>query len=220
MILCIIGIIYASLIALRQNDLKTLIAYSSIAHVGLIAAGVLSTTASGMQGAMIQMFSHGINVVAMFFMIDIIERRYGTRWMQDLSGIAGQMKIFSWLFIIILLGSVGLPLTNGFVGEFLLLNGLYDHNAWYASVAGISLILGAAYMLRLYRNIFLGEAHTNNFRMAGGDIQKWEIMILVPLCVMVIVIGVYPSLLLNISQSSVDAVLQIFHQTNSSAAAL
>lgn len=208
-VLCIIGIVYASLIALRQNDLKTLIAYSSISHVGLIAAGVLSVNSSGLQGAMIQMFSHGVNVVAMFFMIDIIERRYGTRWMDNLGCVAGQMKTFSWLFIIVLLGSVGLPLTNGFVGEFLLLNGLYDHNAWYAAVAGLSLILGAAYMLRLYRNVFLGEA--KNFEMDGGDISFNEKLILIPLCVLVIVIGVYPSLLLNISQNSVDAVLQIFH---------
>ncbi len=169
MILCIIGIVYASLIALRQNDLKRLIAYSSIAHVGLIAAGTLTATTSGVQGAVIQMFNHGVNVVALFFIIDVLERRYGSRWMQDFSGVAGQMKKFSWLVIIVLLGSVGLPITNGFVGEFLLLNGLYNHNAWYAAVAGLTLIFGAAYMLRFYRNVFLGE--TKNFSMEGGDVS-------------------------------------------------
>jgi NADH-quinone oxidoreductase subunit M len=214
-ILCIVGIVYASVIALRQNDLKRLIAYSSIAHVGLITAGTLTGTASGVQGAVIQMFNHGVNVVALFFMIDMIERRYGTRWMEDLGGIAGQMKRFSWLFIIILLGSVGLPLTNGFVGEFLLLNGLYNHSAWYAAIAGLTLILGAAYMLRLYRNVFLGEANPALLRgsMEGGDISSGENWILIPLCVLVIVIGVYPNLLLDVSKPSVDSILHLFHQT-------
>lgn len=211
MIMCIIGIVYASLIALRQNDLKRLIAYSSIAHVGLIAAGTLTATASGVQGAVIQMFNHGVNVVALFFIIDILERRYGTRWMEDFSGVAGQMKRFSWLVIIVLLGSVGLPLTNGFIGEFLLLNGLYDHNPWFAAVAGLTLIFGAAYMLRLYRNVFLGEAKT--FTMDGGDVSGNEIRILIPLCVLIIVIGVYPNVLLNISKASVDSILEVFHQT-------
>ncbi len=211
LILCIIGIVYASLIALRQNDLKRLIAYSSIAHVGLIAAGTLTGTASGVQGAVIQMFNHGVNVVALFFIIDILERRYGTRWMENFSGVAGQMKGFSWLVIIVLLGSVGLPLTNGFIGEFLLLNGLYDHGAWYAAVAGLTLILGAAYMLRLYRNVFLGDI--KNFSMEGGDVSMSENWVLIPLCVLVILLGVYPNFLLNISQPTVDSILQIFHQT-------
>ncbi|HYV95485.1 MAG TPA: NADH-quinone oxidoreductase subunit M [Chitinophagales bacterium] len=221
MILCIIGIVYASAIALRQNDLKRLIAYSSIAHVGLIAAGTLAGTSSGVQGAVIQMFNHGVNVVALFFIIDILERRYGTRWMQDLSGVAGQMKRFSWLVIIVLLGSVGLPLTNGFVGEFLLLNGLYNHNAWFAAVAGLTLILGAAYMLRLYRNVFLGEANSVVLRnsIEGGDVSGNENWILIPLCILVIAIGVYPNVLLNISQASVDSILQVFHQTTITAAA-
>lgn len=214
-ILCIIGIVYASLIALRQNDLKRLVAYSSIAHVGLITAGTLTATSSGVQGAVIQMFNHGVNVVALFFMIDMIERRYGTRWMEDLGGIAGHMKHFSWIFIIILLGSVGLPLTNGFVGEFLLLNGLYNHGAWYAASAGLTLILGAAYMLRLYRNVFLGEANSAVIRdsIEGGDISQRESLILIPLCVLVIATGLYPNMLLGISQASVDSILQLFHQS-------
>jgi NADH-quinone oxidoreductase subunit M len=209
LVLCTIGIVYASLIALRQQDLKTLLAYSSIAHVGLIAAGVLSVNTAGMQGAVIQMFNHGVNVVALFFMIDIIESRYGTRWMNELSGIGGQMKRFAVIFMIILLGSVGLPLTNGFIGEFLLLMGIYQHNAWIAGFAGLTLILGAAYMLRLYRNVFLGEAMPGS--MVAADSTGMENWILLPLCALVIIIGVYPSSLLDVSDQSVQQILRIFN---------
>lgn len=210
MILCIIGIIYASLIALRQNDLKRLIAYSSIAHVGLMAAGVLTVNASGLQGAAIQMLNHGINVVAMFFMIDLIEQRYGTRNMNELSGIAAQMKRFSWLFVIVMLGSVGLPLTNGFIGEFLLLNGLYQHNAWYAAAAGLTIIFGAAYMLRLYRNVFLGEK--SNFNNESGDVKGWETRILVAFNLLIILIGVYPLPWLELTSNSMQELIHYFSQ--------
>jgi NADH-quinone oxidoreductase subunit M len=140
--------------------------------------------------------------------------------MEDFSGVAGQMKRFSWLVIIVLLGSVGLPLTNGFIGEFLLLNGLYNHNAWYAAVAGLTLIFGAAYMLRLYRNVFLGEVNNEVLIKSkeGSDVSSGENWILIPLCILIIVVGVYPNLLLNISQPSVDSILQIFHQTTVTAA--
>lgn len=212
LVLCIIGIVYASLIAWRQQDLKRLIAYSSIAHVGLIAAGVFSVNSSGLQGAMIQMFNHGVNVVAMFFMIDIIEKRYGTRWMNELGGVAGQMKKFGVIFMIVLLGSVGLPLTNGFIGEFLLLMGVYQHNAWAAAFAGLTLVLGAAYMFRLYRNVFLGELKDHKFKPA--DTAVWENLILLPLCALIIIIGVYPALILNISELSVQQLLQIFNDHN------
>lgn len=213
MVLCVIGIVYASLIALRQHDLKRLVAYSSIAHVGLIAAGVLSVTTSGLQGAVIQMFNHGINVVAMFFMIDLLEKRYGTRWMENLGGVAGQMKTFGVLFLVILLGSVGLPLTNGFIGEFLLLMGIYQYSPWTAAFAGLTLILGAAYMFRLYRNVFLGDI--TDHKMDQGDSKGRENFIMIPLCVLVIAVGFYPAPLLNISASSVQQVLQFFNDHNS-----
>ncbi|MBK9732671.1 MAG: NADH-quinone oxidoreductase subunit M [Chitinophagaceae bacterium] len=212
LILCIIGIVYASLIAWRQQDLKRLLAYSSIAHVGLIAAGVFAVNISGLQGAMIQMFNHGVNVVAMFFMIDLIERRYGTRWMDELGGVAGQMKKFGVIFMIVLLGSVGLPLTNGFIGEFLLLMGIYQHNAWMAAFAGLTLILGAAYMFRLYRHVFLGEV--KDHKIIAVDTLTWENFILIPLCALILIIGVYPAILLNITEPAVQQLLQIFNAPN------
>ena len=209
MVLCIIGIVYASLIAWQQQDLKRLIAYSSIAHVGLIAAGVLAANTAGLQGAIIQMFNHGINVVALFFMIDIIENRYGTRWMDELGGIAGQMKKLGILFMIVMLGSIGLPLTNGFVGEFLLLMGIYAFNPWAAAFAGMTLIFGAVYMFRLYRNVFLGEVKDHKINTA--DVAGWERFILIPLCAMVIIIGLFPSILLNVSEQPVQQLLQFIN---------
>lgn len=205
MVLCIIGIVYASLIAWQQQDLKRLLAYSSIAHVGLITAGVLTANVAGLQGAMIQMFNHGINVVGLFFMVDIIERRYGTRWMDQLGGIAGQMKKLGVYFMIVMLGSVGLPLTNGFVGEFMLLLGIYEWSPWAAAFAGLTLILGAVYMFRLYRNVFLGDAkdHKND----AADVAGWEQFILISLCVLVLVIGIFPSVLLEVSLQPVQQIL-------------
>ncbi len=136
--LAVIGIVYASIIAVKQNDLKRLLAYSSIAHVGLIAAGILAWNKTGMQGGLIQMLNHGINVVGLFFVADLIERRLGTRSLADLGGIAKSAPKFATLFMIIMLGSVAVPLTNGFVGEFLLLNGVWNYNFWLGAVAGLT----------------------------------------------------------------------------------
>jgi NADH-quinone oxidoreductase subunit M len=218
LILCVIGIVYSSLIALRQQDLKRLIAYSSIAHVGLMTAGVFSVNSVGLQGAMIQMFNHGVNTVAVFFMIDLIEKRYNTRMINELGGIAGQMKRFSVFFFLILLGNVGLPLTNGFIGEFLLLMGIYQKNGWTAAFAGLTLILGAAYMFRMYRNVFLGQAANQQFD--SGDSKTRENWIIIPLCTMIILLGIYPSLLLNISEKSVEQILVLFNQNNISTGSL
>jgi len=142
-ILSVIGIVYASCIALVQKDFKRLIAYSSIAHVGLISAGIFSLNMQGLQGGMIQMVSHGINVVGMFFIAEIIFTRMQTRTINELGGIRNVAPLFATFFMIVLLASVALPLTNGFIGEFLLINGLYQFNAWIAAVAGLTVILGA-----------------------------------------------------------------------------
>src|SRR6185436_10397312 len=161
-VLSVIGIIYASIIALSQKDFKRLIAYSSIAHVGLISAGIFSANQQGLQGAIMQMLAHGVNVVGLFFIADILLRHTGTREMEKLGGIRSMNGNFSVLFLIILLGAVALPLTNGFVGEFLLINGIYQYGPWVAAFAGLTVILGAVYMLRSYQNIMLGERKDSN----------------------------------------------------------
>jgi NADH-quinone oxidoreductase subunit M len=199
--LSVIGIVYASCIAIAQKDFKRLIAYSSIAHVGLIAAGILAGNVQGVQGAMIQMLSHGVNVVGLFFIVDILERRYGTRNIDSLGGIRNLNNQFAVLFLIVLLGSVALPLTNGFVGEFLLINGVYQFNAWAAAFAGLTIILGAVYMLRSYQSIMLGETNiiTSSFNPLSGN----EKTVLIIICSAIIIFGVYPKPLLDIAEPAV-----------------
>jgi NADH-quinone oxidoreductase subunit M len=204
-ILSVIGIVYASCIALVQKDFKRLIAYSSIAHVGLIAAGIFSLTIQGLQGGMIQMLSHGVNVVGLFFIADLIMSRMNTRLMSELGGIRNTAPQFATYFLIILLATIALPLTNGFVGEFLLFNGLYQFNPWMAAVAGLSIILGAVYLLTAYQKISLGEKNilTNTF----SDLLTSEKMVLIPLVIMIFWIGIYPKPFLDLAEPSVKALL-------------
>ena len=206
--LAVIGIVYASCIAIAQKDFKRLIAYSSIAHVGLIAAGILAGNAQGVQGSVIQMLSHGVNVVGLFFICDLIQQRTGTREMSVLGGIRNVNPQFAVLFLIVLLGSVALPLTNGFIGEFLLLNGVFQYNAWIAAFAGLSVILGAVYMLRSYQSIMLGD--TNALTASFAPLSGSEKAVLVILCAAIIVFGIFPKPLLDIAGPSVLKVVDIY----------
>jgi NADH-quinone oxidoreductase subunit M len=210
-ILSVISVVYASCIALVQKDFKRLIAYSSLAHVGLISAGIFSLNLQGLQGGMIQMLSHGINVVGLFFIADIIMTRMNTRTMQELGGIRNVAPAFATYFVIILLASVALPLTNGFIGEFLLINGLYQYNAWMAAVAGLTIILGAVYMLVAYKKIALGEK--NKLTESFMDLTAHEKAVMIPLVIMIFAIGIYPKPLLDIAEPSVKNLLDIIHGT-------
>jgi NADH-quinone oxidoreductase subunit M len=203
--LAIIGIVYASIIAFRQTDGKRLIAYSSIAHVGLIAAGVLTWNIQGLQGAMIQMLNHGLEVVGLFFIWDIIQRQVKTRDISELGGIAKVAPQFSIMFLIIVLGSVALPLTNGFIGEFLLLNGVYRYNMWMAIISGLTIIFGAVYMLRVYKNVMQGE--TNALTVLFTDITLSEKLILGVICAFIIIIGVYPQPVMHLSEAAVNTLM-------------
>ena len=204
--LSVIGIVYASCIAIAQKDFKRLIAYSSIAHVGLISAGILSANQQGVQGAIMQMLAHGVNVVGLFFIADILLRHTGTNEINKLGGIRNINPNFAVLFLIILLGSVALPLTNGFVGEFLLINGVYQFSPIAASFAGLTVILGAVYMLRSYQQIMLGENKDSSF----GVLARSEKLILVIICIVIIGLGVYPKPLNDIAeQASKDILINI-----------
>lgn len=205
MMLCVIGIVYASIIAFKQQDAKRLIAYSSIAHVGLISAGVFSWNMEGVQGAIIQMVNHGLSVVGLFFIIDILQHRTGTRKLAEWGGMASKTPRLATVFLIILMGAVGLPLTNGFIGEFLLLRGVFDYGVWYAVFGGLTLILGAVYMLRLYQKAMLGALPE---RQEGvRDIKGSELLVLVVIVFFTLFLGVWPKAILQLSEASVANLL-------------
>lgn len=210
LVLSIIGIVYASIIAFTQNDIKRLIAYSSIAHVGLISAGIFAWNLQGLQGAMIQMLNHGINVVGMFFVADIIIRRMNTRDLTQLGGIAKPAPKLAIAFLIIVLGTVALPLTNGFIGEFLLLMGVYNYSIYPGAIAGLTIILGAVYMLRMYQRTMLGV--TNELTTGFKDLDITEGTLLLILSILVIVIGVYPQPVLHISEAAITNLLEQVNQ--------
>lgn len=206
LVLCIIGIVYASLIAFKQKDAKRLIAYSSIAHVGLITAGIFVWNQEGLQGAIMQMVNHGISVVGIFLVLDIIKSRTGTNRLDELGGLAYKMPVLATLFVILMMGAVGLPLTNGFIGEFLLLKSLYSAGIWYAAFAGLTLIFGAVYMLRLFQKTMLGALDSKYVKVT--DASKTEVFILVILCLFVVLLGVLPNGLLKLSEASVTQLIQ------------
>lgn len=206
MILCVIGIVYAAIIAFTQKNAKRLVAYSSISHVGLIAAGIFAINMQGMQGAMVQMLSHGINVIGLFFVLDIIYSRLKTNKIEDLGGLAKVAPQLAIVFLIIILGTVGLPGTNGFIGEFLLLYGVYTYNIWLGAIAGLTIIFSAVYMLRLYQKVMLGE--TNELTRNFTDIKGSEKIVLYSICILIILIGVYPKPIMHLSEASVQHLIE------------
>ena len=206
LLLSVIGIVYASIIAFTQKNAKRLIAYSSIAHVGLISAGIFTLNVQGMQGVMVQMLSHGLNVIGLFFVLDIIYSRLKTNKIEELGGLAKVAPQLAITFLIILLGTVALPGTNGFVGEFLLLYSVYSYNIWFGAIAGLTIIFGAVYMLRMYQKIMLGS--TNDLTIGFSDIKGTEKIVLYSICILVVVMGVYPKPILQLSEASVQHLLQ------------
>lgn len=203
--LCVIGIVYASVIAIMQKDLKKLLAYSSVAHVGLITAGIFALNAQGFQGSMVQMIAHGVNVVGLFFCADIIVNRTGSLNVEGLGGIRNVAPRFNTLFMIIVLGSVALPLTNGFIGEFLLLFGVYKYNTWLSVFAGLTIILGAVYMLRMFQRVMLGNTTetTQNFK----DLQWNELLVLGVIAIVIFVMGVYPQPVFDLAELPLQRIM-------------
>ncbi len=196
--LCVVGIVYASVIAIKQGDLKKLFAYSSIAHVGLISAGIFSLTLAGLQGSMVQMLAHGINVVGLFFCADIIFNRTQSYQVEGLGGIRLAAPKFATWFMIVVLASVALPLTNGFVGEFMLLYGVYQYNTILSIFAGLTIILGAVYMLRMYQKVMLGESMLEG--MVFPDLYWNEKVVLVTIGILIFALGIYPKPILELTE--------------------
>ncbi len=206
-VLSVVGIVYASIIAISQNDIKRLIAYSSIAHVGLISAGIFSLTTEGIQGGMIQMISHGFCVIGLFYVIDLIYSRTKTMEIDKLGGIRNQAPFLNVMFIVIMLGSVALPLTSGFVGEYLLFVGLFTYNPYIAGVAGLSIILGAVYMLTMFQKVMLGEAKPEY--SGFSTLALSDKIVLLVIVGFILVLGVYPKPFLELSEPSVKVLIDL-----------
>jgi len=209
-IMCVTGMIYASLIAMRQDDLKRLIAYSSIAHVGLMCLAIFATDKVGMQGTMIQMFNHGINIIGLWIVVELIERQFGTRKMSELGGIAQKAPALSILLVIVALANVALPLTNAFVGEFMMFTGVFNSNVSkfnvvFAVCALLTIILSAVYTLNMLQKVLYGNtsARTEN----GIEIRRNESFVLAVLVVVILMIGVYPKPMLELTQTTVDTII-------------
>lgn len=209
-LLAVTGMIYASLIAMRQDDLKRLVAYSSIAHMGLMCLAIFATHQYGMQGVMIQMFSHGINIIGLWIAVELLERQFHTRKMSELGGLAQRAPGLATLLVIVALANVALPLTNAFVGEFLMFTGVFNStvttfNVPLAAVAGLSIILSAVYTLNMLQKVLFGE--TKKLTAAAKDIRVNEKLALIALVAMIVVIGVYPKPMLDLTQSTVNTIL-------------
>ncbi|OWY22723.1 NADH-quinone oxidoreductase subunit M [Sphingobacteriales bacterium UPWRP_1] len=205
--LSVAGAVYASVIALQQNDLKRMLAYSSMAHVGIIGAGLFSLTANGLTGVVFQMLAHGINTVALFYVADIIERRNNTRNLNLLGGIALADPRFSVLVFVCVLGAVAFPLTNGFIGEFYLLYGLFEYNLPMCIAGGLTVILGAAYMLQFFQKTMFGNAISTPHKPVYAG--KSELYVLVPLTAIILLTGIYPKPLLNLAAPAIEQLLQL-----------
>jgi NADH-quinone oxidoreductase subunit M len=206
----IAGVIYGSIVALRQKDLKKLLAYSSLAHVGLIAAGTYSLTIDGLRGAVLQMIAHGFVVVGLFFISEIIFRRYETRTIADMGGIRTQSPKFASMFLLLVLASVSLPTTFNFVGEFTVLYGLSQINIWFAFLGGTTIILGAYYMLKMYQQAMLGETNTKAFL----DVTFQEGLALVIILAILFFFGMYPKPITDLITPSLENIITQINRIN------
>jgi NADH-quinone oxidoreductase subunit M len=204
--LSVIAIVYTSLVALVQEDVKKLIAYSSVAHMGFVTMGIFAVTAQGVAGGIFQMISHGIVSAALFLCVGVIYDRMHTREIAAYGGLVNRMPLYAFVFMIFALANAGLPGTSGFVGEFLTLIGTFRVNNWVATLATLGTILSAAYMLWLYRKVIFGKLEKPSL-FNISDIGWREIVVLAPLVILTIVFGVYPKPVLDLSSASVTQLI-------------
>jgi len=204
------GVIYGSIVALRQKDLKKLLAYSSLAHVGLIAAGSYTLTLDGLRGAVLQMIAHGFVVVGLFLVAEIIYRRYETRKISEMGGIRAQSPKLTSMFMILVLASVALPSTFNFVGEFTVLFSLSQVNIWFAVLGGTTIILGAYYMLKMFQHVMLGETNAKIFK----DVTFNEGLSLVIIIAVLFFFGLYPKPIIDLITPSLENILTQVNRFN------
>jgi NADH-quinone oxidoreductase subunit M len=205
-----IAIVYTSLVALVQSDMKKLIAYSSVAHMGYVTAGIFSLNQQGVDGAIFQMISHGFISGALFLSVGVIYDRMHTREIDAYGGLVNRMPAYALVFMFFTMANVGLPGTSGFVGEFLTLMGMFQANTWVAMIATTGVILSAAYALWLYRRVVMGELIKESLKTIK-DLTPREKWIIAPLVAMTLLLGIYPSLVTDIIGPSVEALLHNYN---------
>ncbi len=210
-VLALIGIVYGALVSMVQPDVKKLVAYSSVSHLGFVVLGIFVFNQQGLHGASIQMVNHGLSTGALFLLVGMIYERRHTRMISEFGGIAKQMPIFFLLFLIVLLSSIGLPLLNGFVGEFLVLIGAYQSNLWYAIVGASGIIWGAVYMLWMFQRLMFGPLDKQENKELK-DLDKREIAILVPIILVMFWIGIYSNPFLRRIDTAINQTLERVQQ--------
>jgi NADH-quinone oxidoreductase subunit M len=205
--LSVVAVIYTSLVALAQQDMKKLIAYSSVAHMGFVTAGMFTLTQQGVEGSIFQMLSHGIVSAALFLVVGVVYDRIHSREIARYGGLVHRMPNYAALFMLFMLASVGLPGTSGFVGEFLSLVGAFQVNTWVALLMTTGIILGAAYMLWLYARVIFGKLVREDL-LSIADLSPREVAVFAPLAVLVLWMGIYPTSFLEVMAPSVERLLQ------------
>jgi NADH-quinone oxidoreductase subunit M len=203
----VIAVIYTSYVALAQTDMKKLIAYSSVAHMGVVIIGIFTFNPQGIQGALFQMLSHGIVSAALFLCVGVVYDRIHTRDIDRYGGLAQRMPAYAVVFMVFTMASIGLPGTAGFIGEFLVLIGAFQVSTWYCALAATGLILGAAYMLFLYRRVVFGTITRDDVR-AILDLSPREVAVFAPLVLLTLWMGVYPSSFTQFFDATVHAMVE------------
>jgi NADH-quinone oxidoreductase subunit M len=204
--LAVIGIVYGAVVAIVQPDLKKLVAYSSVSHLGFIVLGTFALTSAGLQGAVIQNVNHGLTTGALFLLVGMIYERRHTKKIEDFGGLWKVMPIYSGLFLFASFASIGLPGLNGFVGEFLVLIGTYATLPVFAIVAAGGVVLAAVYLLWAYERVFTGTPDKPE-NLALSDVSGREIALMAPIVALILLLGLYPQVLLEKTEASTEAVL-------------
>jgi NADH-quinone oxidoreductase subunit M len=204
--LSMVGIVYGALVAMAQKDMKKLVAYSSVSHLGFVMLGMFALNPTGINGSVLQMINHGISTGALFLLVGMIYERRHTRLIADYGGLSSEMPVFATIFLIITMSSIGLPTLNGFIGEFMILVGVFNRVWWWAVIGALGIVLGAAYMLWMYQRVFFGPL-TNSENKGLKDLNFRELACVMPLVILCFWIGLYPKPMLDVLEKPVNYVV-------------
>ncbi len=205
--LSLFAIVYGALVAMAQKDMKKLVAYSSVSHMGFIMLGMFALNQPGLRGSILQMLNHGISTGALFLLVGIIYERRHNRMISEYGGLAKVMPVYAMFFMVITMSSIGLPTLNGFIGEFTILIGAFHHQWWWAVIAATGIVLGAGYMLWMYQRVFFGDL-TNEKNKGLSDLNLREQWTIIPLILLAFWIGLYPKPFFRMMEPTVNRVLE------------